>query len=151
MQSFGVPLFRGVIQTVRLLYDRVKDMPNIKSMVAIMMLVLAECSMTDDMTPYLLFGDLALRWMIREAETFVVEDNSAEDLGALQEIVSETDRAFKHLLVATSSCAISIASTRDNVSSISAMKQENTQSRRYTSRQVLAKSAMAAVSFILVC
>ncbi|KAK9898366.1 hypothetical protein P389DRAFT_32918 [Cystobasidium minutum MCA 4210] len=110
MRAFGIPLFLGVIETLRHLLDVGWGYPLIPGMIMATVITIAQCSLSEDMTRWLVFGDLCIRYLRCYAEKLATAEEQADaDFPLL------VDNTFKHLVVAINSCALSIASTRENV------------------------------------
>ena len=74
------------------------------------LITISYCSQVEDMTPYLVFGDLCMRWIRINATELATAYERADP-----DFPSNCDNAFKHLVVAIQSCAICLASFRSNV------------------------------------
>lgn len=110
MGSFGIPLFGGVIETIRHVLDYCWDYCTIRAMVLAAIITISYCSLFEDMTEYLVFGDLCLRWIRFHVDELATDGEREDPFFPLK-----WDNAFKHLVVAIQSCAICIASKRANV------------------------------------
>lgn len=110
ISSFGPALFYGVIETVRKILDVGAPSSVVKAMVLCTLVTLARCSLQTDMTISLVFGDYCLRYLCINRVALSGPLEHAEELFDVT-----IENAFKHLSMALTSCAISMASLRSNV------------------------------------
>ncbi|KAK9895909.1 hypothetical protein P389DRAFT_196025 [Cystobasidium minutum MCA 4210] len=133
MSSFGTELFAGNIEVFRNIIDHAdrccpcKDHKREKSdkceehrksailsLLAATLIMIDYCSGDQDVTPGLVYGNALLTFMFREAV------NRAPGLSFAKEshrtmYLSDLDKAYKHMMVALTSCVMCVASTRSNI------------------------------------
>lgn len=120
MASFGIPLFAGIIETLRQLHGVSKRSPLMRAMLTCTLVTIAAASMQEDMTPFLVFGDYSLRYLYLHAEELTT---AAER--AVPNFKVSLPKAFKHLTVALNGASICLAWARENVHPYCGNSQED--------------------------
>lgn len=119
MSSLGPELFAGNIEVLRNILDHAdgedtqpESKPAITAFITLTLVMVAYCSLKEDVTPGLVYGNHVLTYLHR-----LVVNRAADikDQVARGAYLNETDRAYKHMMVCLTSCVMSIASTRENV------------------------------------
>lgn len=71
---------------------------------------MSACSLVEDMTPYLVHGDMSLRYLYLSARDLA----TPEELGS-EDFARKLEMTFRYLVVALTSCAFNLAWARENV------------------------------------
>lgn len=118
MSSFGTELFADNIEAFRCILDHAdtdkvqKEKSGMYALLSITLVLIAYCSLKEDVTPGLGFGMFSLLSAFRRA---VADGQSIEEQSAWDEYLSEIDSTYKHCIQAMCSCILCMISTKSNV------------------------------------